>query len=489
MRRRSRSLRRKLVVSFLSVTVVGLLTVQMLTVFAVHDVLLSKLAYGVETSRTLLVNYLNKVPEPMGQPPSPRSGSGDGCAALLIAPGGQLLKYFNDTGGTSRDVPTPDLAQLRAMAASGRAEILGDSSFLAAVGALATGEYVVVAVSAASYLRLWQDFCTVEWTAAAIMLAVLILTILTITRRALRPLHSITATAEHIAEGSLSRRVDVDESVSEFASLARSFNTMLHRLQDSFTKRKHAEERLREFIAAASHELRTPLTAISGYAQLAQLGALDDPVEFRLAMRRVSSESERMTSLVEEMLLLAELDQGRPLEHEVVDLSVLCQDAVYDARAADPCRELTYSEAEGPHLVAGDAQRLHQVVANLLANIRTHTPAGTPAEVRLGGEDGQRFIDIVDDGPGIPPRLREQVFERFFRREPSRTRERAKESGSRRGSGLGLSIVAAIVRAHGGSVRAMPCTRGAWFRIALPELPVDATTAAVSTVEEPSIHS
>ncbi|REH27023.1 two-component system OmpR family sensor kinase [Kutzneria buriramensis] len=479
MRRRGRSLRAKLVVSFVWVTVAGLVAVQVMTVVAGHQALLDKLSRGVESSRTLMVAYLDKVSESPQARPDSHNSAGNECATLLISPDGQLVRYYADNENGAHDVPTPALAQLRDMADSGRAQMLGGNSFIGAAGRLATGEYVVVAAPVIGYLQLWQDFSTMEGIVALVVLGVLILTILTITRRALRPLHSITVAAEHIAEGSLSQRVDEDESSAEFASLARSFNTMLQRLQDSFTRRREAEQRLREFVAAASHELRTPLTAISGYAQLALLGALDDPVEFRQAMRRVSSESDRMTSLVQEMLLLAELDQGRPLEYEVVDLALLCQNAVHDARAADHGRELTYSEANGPHLVGGDCQRLHQVVANLLANIRAHTPTGTPAQVRLCGEDGLHFIDIVDDGPGIPPEQRELVFERFFRGDRSRHDEHTKER-SGMGSGLGLSIVAAIVHAHNGSVRVLPCIRGAWFRVALPALPADRFTDLAS---------
>jgi two-component system OmpR family sensor kinase len=259
--------------------------------------------------------------------------------------------------------------------------------------------------------------------------------------------------------------VRVDDSPTEVARLGTSLNQMLGRLEHSFTQRQAAEEGLRQFVADASHELRTPLTSITGYAQLVRHGALADPDDLADAMRRVEDEAKRMAALVDELLLLARLDQGRPLESSPVDLVALAEAAVGDARAADCARTVRLAVADdGEHLVRGDRARLHQVLANLLGNVRAHTPPGTAAEVRISRDGAHEVIDVLDEGPGISAEQRDKVFERFFRGDASRTRT----AGPADGSGLGLSIVAAIAAAHGGHAGVQPSEHGAWLRVTLP---------------------
>ena len=219
---------------------------------------------------------------------------------------------------------------------------------------------------------------------------------------------------------------------------------MMTKIEDAFDQRTASEARLRQFIADASHELRTPVTTIRGYAELYRSGGLHDPEELAQAMRRTEQESVRMGSLVEDLLLLARLDQGRALESGTVDLGVLAVDAVSDARAVDPDRPVTASVAEGV-AVEGDEGRLRQVVANLVGNALVHTPPGTPVQVRATRTGSDAVLEVHDEGPGMPEPVAARAFERFFRADPARSRHAG-------GSGLGLSIVKAIVQAHGGTV-------------------------------------
>jgi signal transduction histidine kinase len=235
-------------------------------------------------------------------------------------------------------------------------------------------------------------------------------------------------------------------------------------------ERQAFERRLREFLAAAGHELRNPLTAISGYAELARMGSsspydgtgalVRDRVHDE-ALSRVANEIDRMSSLIDELVLLSRLDLGQPLQIRCVDLGRLCRDTCAAERGRHSEHPLRLLVAPGEHTVAGDPQRLHQVVTNLLANARLHTPDGTPVTLGVGTEDGYRIIEVMDEGPGVPPELRTRIFERFVRGEET----------TAPGSGLGLSIVAAIVAAHGGTVTLEPSGHGAWFRVRLPAAP------------------
>ncbi|TMR02723.1 HAMP domain-containing protein [Actinomadura soli] len=284
-------------------------------------------------------------------------------------------------------------------------------------------------------------------------------------RRATRPLEEIAATAARIGDGDLGRRLAVHGPKTEVGRLAGALNGMLAQIEASFREREASRDRLRRFVADASHELRTPVATVRGYAELFRRGAADRPEDLAKAMRRIESEAERMGRLVDEMLLLARLDEGRPLEREPVDLAALAADAVADATVVEPGRPLTL-ETDGPVVVTGDAGRLRQVLDNLLANVRRHTPPGTAATVRVSERDGDAVLEVADEGPGIPAGDRARVFERFYRADPSRSRDVTAQPG---GSGLGLSIVAAVAAAHGGRAAAADAPGGgAAFTIALP---------------------
>jgi two-component system OmpR family sensor kinase len=280
-------------------------------------------------------------------------------------------------------------------------------------------------------------------------------------RVGLRPLDRMGQTAGAIAAGDLSRRVERADSSTEVGRLGAALNTMLERIEDAFNRQRASEERLRQFVADASHELRTPITSIRGYAELFRRGAAEHPEDLERAMRRIEDEGARMGVLVEDLLLLARLDEGRPLERKPVDLAGLVADAVQDFRVADPGRPVELVTS-GPTVVAGDDVRLRQVVANILDNTRQHTPSGTPVAARVTEAGGTATVEVADRGPGLAQEEAARVFERFYRGDPSRSRG----SG---GTGLGLSIAAAIVGAHGGriSVSSEP-GHGTTFTVLLP---------------------
>jgi two-component system OmpR family sensor kinase len=274
-----------------------------------------------------------------------------------------------------------------------------------------------------------------------------------IVRRTLQPLQDVARTAGRVAELPLDRgEVAIAERVparytdprTEIGQLGLALNRMLGHVDNALAARHESETRVRQFVADASHELRTPLAAVRGYAELVRRGGDASP-EVAHAIGRVESEAARMTTLVDDLLLLARLDSGRPLDRAPVDLSRLVVDAVSDARVAGPEHHWRLALPAEPVTAPGDAARLHQVLANLLSNARTHTPPGTTVTTGLSTSDGEVVLTVTDDGPGIPEHLRPEIFERFARGDSSRSRA----AGS---TGLGLAIVAAVVQAHGGEV-------------------------------------
>jgi len=245
--------------------------------------------------------------------------------------------------------------------------------------------------------------------------------------------------------------------------LGAAFNQMLGHVETALDQREASEARLRRFVADASHELRTPLAGIRAYTELAQRSTEAVPAEVSHALDRVESEAARMGRLVDDLLLLARLDAGRPLEQADVDLSRLLIEVTSDARVAGPDHRWSLDLPDEPLVIRGDEHRLHQVVANLLSNARIHTPAGTSVVVRLTSDEqaDQVLLTVGDNGPGIPQELQANVFERFIRADDSRSRA----MGS---TGLGLSIAYAVVKAHGGSLTLTSDPGGTEFRIALP---------------------
>jgi two-component system, OmpR family, sensor kinase len=294
-----------------------------------------------------------------------------------------------------------------------------------------------------------------------------------IIRRTLMPLSRVAATAARVSELKLDEgEVDLAQRVpsadtdarTEVGQVGAALNRMLDHVGSALEARHNSEMQVRQFVADASHELRTPLAAIRGYAELSRRSPEPVPDEVGHVLRRVESEAERMTALVEDLLLLARLDAGRPLAHDRVDLTMLVVDAVGDAHAAGPRHDWQLDLPEEPVTVVGDGARLHQVLANLLANARTHTPEGTTVTVGVSAADDHAVLRVVDGGPGIPAELQPYIFERFARGDSSRSRA----AGS---TGLGLSIVHAVVIAHGGSVAVASEPGRTEFTVTLPLVP------------------
>jgi len=307
-------------------------------------------------------------------------------------------------------------------------------------------------------------------TIAALLLAAAI--VYFIVRRNLRPLDRVAATARqvvtvplHEGEVDLSVRVparDTDPR-TEVGQVGSALNQLLGHVSDALTARQESEMQVRQFVADASHELRTPLASIRGYAELAQRDQVDAATVTH-ALRRVESESQRMTSLVDDLLLLARLDAGRPLSEDPVDLTMLMIDVVSDAQVAGPDHHWQLELPEEPIEVRGDEARLHQVLANLLSNARTHTPPGTTVRAGLATSAGWVVLTVSDDGPGIDEHLQAGIFDRFVRGDSSRSRL----AGS---TGLGLAIVKAVVTAHGGTVSVAGRPGSTVFTVRLPAAP------------------
>jgi two-component system OmpR family sensor kinase len=312
---------------------------------------------------------------------------------------------------------------------------------------------LVVAASLSGVDGTLHRLLLIEVIATAAVLAALAALALWLVRLGLRPLREIELTAAAITAGDLSHRVDHPDVRTEVGRVGSALNEMLDRIESS-------DRRLRRFVADASHELRTPLAAVRAYAELFGRGAATRPQDLERSLAGISREAERMSLLVEDLLLLARLDEGRPLAREEVALDRVVAEAADAAHVLDPERPLEL-EVE-PATVTGDADRLRQVVDNLLSNVRSHTPAQAPVRVSLQRLDGRAVLTVADSGPGLSEEQAARVFERFWRSDESRSRA----SG---GVGLGLSIVAAVAAAHGGkaSARSAP-GEGATFVVELP---------------------
>jgi two-component system, OmpR family, sensor kinase len=408
-------------------------------------------------------------------------------------------------GGDSSTTSLPELPTTQSWASTGTAELYtfpaqsGDDTWRVlaitvnyqSANGSGTGT-LIVAMDLGDINHTIRKIVAFDIAVSAAIVLVLAIVGVAVVRANLRPLEEIEETAEEIAAGHLNRRVRESDPRTEVGSLAQSLNIMLtqietafHAQQESEAAAHQSEERMRRFIADASHELRTPLTAIRGFAEYyRQRGGVETAAELAAAngsssehltaedldriMHRVEAEASRMGLLVEDLLMLARLDQQRPLDIKPVDLLTLAADSVQDARMIAPDRTIDLQVAPGAaFIVDGDEARLRQVIGNLMTNALAHTPAGTPVTVRIGSgslDNGAQaaILDVADRGPGLTPEQAQHVFERFYRADTARTRATG-------GSGLGLAIVASLVAAHGGTVslRSAP-GEGATFRVKIP---------------------
>ena len=318
---------------------------------------------------------------------------------------------------------------------------------------------VIVAQSLADFDRTTRQIGSVLLIIGSLVLLFIAIASRQVIKVGMRPLEKIEETAEKIAAGDLSARLDNFEPDTEVGRLSTSLNTMLSRIEKSFDARMQSEEKLRRFVADASHELRTPLTAIRGFAELHRQGAVPEGEKTNELIARIEKESMRMGYLVEDLLMLARMDQSRELVISDVNLSELVQEAVTSAQAAGPDHVITTNISVGV-ATKGDADKIYQVVTNLLANARAHTPAGTTITVSTFSDGKDSFITVADNGPGLSAEDQARIFERFYRVDASRQRN------SKDGSGLGLSIVDAVMRAHEGEVTvASELGKGAAFTL------------------------
>ncbi len=318
---------------------------------------------------------------------------------------------------------------------------------------------VIVAQSLADFDKTTHQIAVVFLIIGGLVLLFIAFASRQVIKVGMRPLERIEETAEKIAAGDLSARLDNYEPDTEVGRLSTSLNIMLSRIEEAFDARMRSEDKLRRFVADASHELRTPLTAIRGFAELHRQGAVPEGEKTNELIARIEKESMRMGYLVEDLLMLARLDQSRELVFADVDLSALLQEAVTSAQAAGPEHTITTNIASGI-TTKGDADKIYQVVTNLLANARAHTPAGTAISVTVAKDGADSLVTIADNGPGLTAEDQARIFERFYRVDASRQRN------SKDGSGLGLSIVDAVMRAHGGDVTvASELGKGAAFTL------------------------
>lgn len=423
----------------------------------------------------------HREPHPFPRPgPGPRfldaPGQPAGMVAAVVKDGKTVdAGYLTASGARAALSPTAQ-TQLEKIAGS-RAPMTLDLDGLGRYRVVAApsrsgGDVIVTGLSMANVdatmIRMLIIFglVTVIALAAATTAGVIII------RRALAPLRRVAQTASKVADlpldrGEVELPVRVPESDAnprtEVGQLGSALNRMLDHIAAALSARQASETRVRQFVADASHELRTPLAAMRGYTELAQRLRQDDGDGDAVAhaMSRVASETARITRLVEDLLLLARLDSGRPLERRPVDLSQLAVDAVSDAHVAGPDHQWELELPDEPVVVPGDAARLHQVLTNLLANARVHTGAGTVVTTRLSAAPAHMVLQVVDNGPGIPAALQSEVFERFARGDSSRSRK----GGS---TGLGLAIVSAVVKAHGGSITVDSAPGHTEFTVRLP---------------------
>jgi two-component system OmpR family sensor kinase len=428
----------------------------------------------------------DRQPRGTGRPGTPGGGPGGDCSRQRAAafPQGQTIGTLSaricdevvDVGVlTEEGQAEPDLS---GVAPALRAVPVGAAPRTVDLGEL--GDYRVVArqlpggAVAITGLPLAETGQTL-YLVAGVVVGVTALVLLAagasgavLVRRALRPLSRVAATAVRVSELRLDRgevavpqRVADTDPRTEVGQVGAALNRMLEHVGNALRVRQASETRVRQFVADASHELRTPLAAIRGYAELSRRGGHEVPDEVAYVLRRVEAEAQRMTALVEDLLLLARLDAGRPLEEGSVDLTMLVVDAASDAHAAGPEHAWRLDLPDEPVIVSGDSARLHQVVANLLANARAHTPPGTVVTTGVAAAGDRAVLTVTDTGDGISPALLPHVFERFARGDGSRSRA----AGS---TGLGLAIVYAVVTALGGSVDVNSRPGRTRFTVCLP---------------------
>jgi two-component system, OmpR family, sensor kinase len=473
------TLRRRLIVTMAILVALGLAAVDIITLSSLHSYLYGRADAQLDGASDLVVQAVLHADErgvPVSKAEIQSRVSPDVYVEILNAEGQVMVS--RPSGTRSQADPPPELPStlpvrpaLTADQVKNRGTYQPDANSVTVPSTLQRGpEYrlqatalpggtLVVATRLDSVNATLMSLRDIELAVSLSVVAALMVLTTVLIRRGLRPLEVMTVEADTIAAGDLSRRVEPSDSDTEVGRLGRALNGMLSQIEAAFEQQALSEERLRRFLADASHELRTPLTSIRGYAELLRKGALHQQDDRDRALARIESEAARMGDLVEDLLTLARLDEvPRPATHRV-DLVPVVLDAVSDALTVDRSRSITIT-APGPVPVAGDEQRLGQLIHNLLGNALTHTPHGTPVSVSVVAESGRARLRVADRGPGMEPEEAAQVFDRFYRGGT------AQADG---GSGLGLFIVAAVARSLGGRASVETAVgQGATFEVVLP---------------------
>jgi two-component system, OmpR family, sensor kinase len=475
------SLTGRLVATLVAVVLATTLLVAVVTSVVMRDYLNGQLDDQVQkTLQRSAARYAGGFPSP----PAGVEGDGDGPRFGLGDAPGTLNAQFTDDDKPKGDVLTDDnhlrqlstsaLRTLKAVPSDGESHVVS----LPGVGSFrvrAAGDSTAKLVAGQSTRRVDDAVSNLVLSEVLIGLGAVVVAVgagLLLVRRQLRPLRDVAATAHEVAElplseGEIGTTVRVPDGLTdertEVGSVGAALNTLLAHMEHALDDRHRSEQQVRQFVADASHELRTPLTTIHGYAELSRRTTPPDPEQLTQAMVKVEAEATRMSALVDDLLLLARLDAGRPLATDDVDLTHLVLETVGDARVVGPRHRWQLDLPDEPVVVTGDEQRLHQVLTNLLNNARRHTPAGTTVEVGVDRLDGHAVLWVEDDGPGLPPGLQDRAFERFTRGDSARTRATG-------GAGLGLSLVAAITTAHDGAVDVTSRPGHTRFEVRLPAL-------------------
>jgi two-component system, OmpR family, sensor kinase len=453
-----------------------------------------------------LDGVITRLRDPGGGPAGPQNrllgpGQPFGALAAVYAtdgtPGwnGRLIEQGSTNGRLGRIVPLDNevVDELQGVAVDGGRSTVTLSGLgryrVVGFSVVSNGQPIASVVIGVSLAEVDHTMIELLGLAAVLSLLTIVGTIFAsraLVERSLRPLNRVAATAQQVSKLELDRgevalaiRVPPEDTdpASEVGRVGLALNHMLNNVAGALAARQASESKVRQFVADASHELRNPLAAIRGYAELTRRSGEDLPPDAAYAIARVEAEADRMSRLVEDMLLLARLDTGPAIEVAPTDLTEIALNAVSDARAAGPDHEWVLALPDDPVEALGDRHRLHQVVANLLANARTHTPPGTRVETGLAVAEGEVVLTVTDNGPGIPSDVRDSVFERFTRADTSRVRAAGGEKGT--STGLGLAIVAAVVEAHHGRVAVESRPGRTSFSVFLPLAP--APTAATGT--------
>jgi len=470
---RQLSLRARLVLAVVALSAIGLAAADIATYSALRSFLLARVDSTLEAGRRDVARQAAFPPPGQGGTSGPGHPpvAGVDWYQVRTTGGAVLVGGFLVGSGSPPKLPaTLPLPEVTDGGPDSTASLTvpaksGEGRYRVVVTRLDPTHVFLVAASLDDVDATLRRLLLIEVIATVGVLAAMAVLGMWVVKVGLRPLEEIEKTAAAIAAGDLSQRVVRAEPRTEVGRLGLSLNAMLTQIETAFRAQEASERKLRRFVADASHELRTPLTAVRAYAELYERGAASRPDDLARAMSGITRESERMSLLVDDLLLLAHLDEGRPLAAKEVELDQVIHEAVDAAQVVEPDRPLTLELV--PVRVTGDRDRLRQLVDNLLANVRAHTPARSPVAVTLTSTAGTATLSVRDSGPGLRDDQVAHVFERFYRTDESRTRA----SG---GTGLGLSIVAALAKAHGGEV-AVESTpgEGATFNVTLP-LAVDA---------------